>query len=143
MTLRETLFTVCLIILILCLSAGFMFTGQWIGVLAACITGLVWYLAKKNPASWLPHFCLLASVCQAVIGTLTGFPHLLALFSSGIALAVWDLLFLNADLGINPSEAQTRQFEYKHIQSLALAVGLGSAAGGLGRLLHLEPRFSC
>lgn len=141
MALRKVLFVVCLAALIICLAAGFVITGQWAGVVLALITGLIWYLARKNTITWLPHVCLLATECQAVIGLLTGFPPYLGIFSSGIALAVWDLLFLNAALGNSSSGEQTRRYEFSHLQSLALAVGFGIAAGGLGRLLHLQIPF--
>lgn len=138
---RNILFFACLIILTICLAAGFLVTGQQAGVLIAVSTGIFWYVARKNEFAWLPHLCLLASVSQAVIGVLTGFPPLLAIFSSAMALAVWDLLFLNTALGSTPSGEQTRRYENSHLQSLALAVVFGITAGGLGRLLNLQIPF--
>jgi len=141
MALRKTLFAVCLAVSVLCLAAGYGIAGQWIGAVMAIITGLAWLLARKYPASWLPHICLLASVCMAVVGRLTGSPPLLMICGSGIALAAWDLLLLDAALGSNSSGEQTRQYENKHLQSLVLVLGSGLCVVFLGRSLTLEIPF--
>ena len=141
MALRKTFFVICLVVSMLCLAAGYGIAGQWIGAVIAIITGLAWLLARKYPASWLPHICLLASVCLAVVGRLTGAPPLLMICGSGLALAVWDLLFLDDALGSHSSGEQTRRYENKHLQSLALALGSGLIVAFLGRLLNLQIPF--
>ena len=60
---------------------------------------------------------------------------------SGFALAVWDLIILDHALGDNSSEVRTRQYESKHLQSLALALGSGLLLAFLGRLLNLQIPF--
>ena len=125
----------------LCLTAGYGIAGQWIGAAIAIITGLAWLLARKYPASGLPFICLVVSVCLAVVGQLSGSPPLLMICGSGFALAVWDLIFLDDALGSNSSEEQTRQYESKHLQSLALALGFGLLIAFLGRLLNLQDPF--
>ena len=140
MALRKTFFAVCLVVSVLCLAAGYGIAGQWIGAVMAIIAGLAWLLARKYP-NWLPHICLLASVCMAVVGRLTGSPPLLMICGSGIALAVWDLLLLDAALGRNSSGEQTRQYENKHLQSLVLVLGSGLCAVFLGRSLTLRTPF--
>jgi hypothetical protein len=141
MTFRKTLFAVCLVVSVLCLASGYGIAGKWIGVVMAIITGLVWLLARKYPASWLPHICLFASVCLAVIGRLTGSPPLLMICGSGVALAVWDLLLLEAALGSDSSGEQTRRYENKHLQSLVLVLGAGLCVVFFGRLLTLQIPF--
>lgn len=141
MALRKIFFVVCLIVSMLCLAAGFGITGQWIGAVIAIITGTAWLLARKYPDSGLPFICLLISVCLAVIGSLYGSPPLLMICGSGFALAVWDLLFLDYALRSNSSEKKTRQYENKHLQSLALALGSGLLIVFFGRLLHLQLPF--
>jgi hypothetical protein len=138
---RKTFFFVCLVVSTLCLAAGFTLAGQWLGVLFAILTGPAWWLARKYPVSWLPLICLFGSVCLAATGLLIGSSPLLMICGSGAALAVWDLLFLEAALGSNPSEGQTRQYENKHLQSLALALGFGLSVAILGRLLDLQIPF--
>jgi len=61
--------------------------------------------------------------------------------SSGFALAVWDLLFLDDTMGSNSSNEQSRQYESKHLQALALALGSGLLVALLGRLLNLQIPF--
>jgi hypothetical protein len=141
MAFRKTFFAVCLVVSVLCLASGYGIAGKWIGVAMVIITGLAWLLAQKYLDSWLPHVCLLASVCLAVVGRLTGSPPLLMICGSGVALAVWDLLLLDAALGSNSSGEQTRQYENKHLQSLVLVQGSGLGVVFLGRLLTLQIPF--
>jgi hypothetical protein len=83
----------------------------------------------------------LATIALAVTGSLTGSPASLMIIGSAAALAAWDLLFLDAALVSNSPGEQTRQFETKHLQSLALALGSGLLAAFLGSLLHLRISF--
>ena len=142
MSLRKIFFTVCLAASVFCLAAGYAFAGQWIGVMTAMSTGLAWLLARKYPASGLPLICLLTSVGMAVVGQLTGIPSLLMICSSGITLAVWDLLLLDVALESNSSGAQTCQYENKHLRSLVLTLSSGLCAALLGRLLTLHIPFA-
>ena len=135
MALRKIFFIVCLVASVLCLAVGYGLVGQWFGVVMAIITGGAWVLARKYPTSQLPLICLLVSTCLAVIGQLTGAPPWLIICGSGSALALYDLLYLDVALGSNLSGEQTRQYENKHLQSLALALGSGLLVVFLGRLL--------
>jgi hypothetical protein len=139
--LRKSFFVICLIVSMLCLAAGYGIAGKWIGTVIAIITGLAWLLARKYPDSGLPVICLVVSVCLAVAGRLMGSPPLLMICGSGFALAVWDLVFLDKALGRVSSGIQTRQYERKHLQSLALALGTGLFVAFLGRLLNFQIPF--
>jgi hypothetical protein len=141
MNIRKTFFVVCPVVSMLCLTAGYGFAGQWVGAALAMISGLAWLPARKYPASGLPHLCLIASVALAMIGQLTGTPPLLMIIGSGFALAVWDLILLDAALGKNSSGEQIRRYENKHLQSLALALGSGLLVAFLGGLLHFQIPF--
>ncbi len=141
MALRKISFAVCMVLSVFCLAAGYGIAGQWIGMIIAITIGFAWLLARKYPASGLPLICLLASVCLAVVGRLTGSPPLLMICGSGFALAVWDLLLLDVGLGSNLFGEQTRQYESKHLQSLILALGLGLFVAFLGRLVTLQIPF--
>jgi hypothetical protein len=141
MPLRKIWFVFCMMLSVFCLAVGYTITGQWIGALVAILMIPAWLLARKHPLTWLPFICLLASVCLAVIGKLTGAPPFLMIFGSGVALAVWDLLFLDSALGSNSSGEQTRQYENKHLQSLTLALGFGLSVAFLGRLFNLHIPF--
>jgi hypothetical protein len=141
MTFRKSVFILCVITLVLCLAVGFEFTGQWIGSLIAFSMGPAWLIARKYPNSWLPVFCLLISISLAVVGKLTGGSSLLMIFGSGVSLAVWDLLSLDVALGSNVVNAQSHQYENKHLQSLALALGFGLLVAFLGHSLNLEIPF--
>ena len=129
MALRKIAFVICLVILILSLVSGYIIAGQWIGAVIAIIIGSAWLLAKKYPNSSLLFICLLLSVCLAVAGRLIGSPPLLMICSSGAALVVWDLLFLDRALGKRTLEEQTRRFEHQHLQSLMIAVGVWTFDG--------------
>jgi hypothetical protein len=138
---RKKIFAVCVVLSALCLVAGYSVTGQWVGVVIAIITGPGWLLARKYPASSLPLLCLSATMGLAVTGSLTGSPASLMIIGSAVALAAWDLLYLDAAVVSNSPWEQTRLFETKHLQSLALALGSGLLAAFLGSLLHLRISF--
>jgi hypothetical protein len=138
---RKTFFAACTVVSVLCLAAGYAVTGLWVYAAIVIITGPAWLLARKYPASGLPHICLLGSVFLAAAGMLSGFPPSLMILGSGAALAAWDLLLLDAALGSYTSGEQTRRYEINHLQSLALALGAGLFATFLGRLLNLQIPF--
>jgi uncharacterized membrane protein AbrB (regulator of aidB expression) len=135
------LFYGSLLALILCAAAGSGSVQSWVGVALAIALGPAWVLALKSPASWLPFFCLLASVGLAAVERLWGAPAGLVLAGGGLALVVWDLVFLNSALDGGFSGEQTRRYEKKHLQSLGLAVGSGLAVASLGRWLNLQLPF--
>jgi hypothetical protein len=124
-----------------CLTAGFWITGKWIGALVAILIGPAWLFARKNMDPWLPFICLLASVGLAVAGRLFGAPYLLMILGSALALAVWDLIYLDTALGKNSCGAQTRRYENKHVQSLVLALGFGLFVALLGRFINIRIPF--
>jgi hypothetical protein len=138
---RKIFFAACLMVSVLCLVAGYGIAGQWVGVVIAIIMGPAWLFARKYTDLWLPHICLLISVCLAIVGSLTGAPPLLMICASGFALVVWDLSFLDAALGSKSSGEQTRQYENRHLQSLMMALSSGLVIAFLGRLLHLQVPF--
>lgn len=141
MTNRKIFFAISLAALVLCLIAGYGIAGQWIGVVITIITGLGWLLGLKYPLFWLPHICLTVSVCLAVAGCLAGYSPLLMIFGSGAALAVWDVLLLDASLRSSSPGEQTRRYETDHLQLLALAIGAALVVVFLGQLLHFQVPF--
>jgi hypothetical protein len=141
MAFRKIFFVVCLVVSMLCLTAGYWFAGQWLGAVIAIASGLAWLPARKYPVSSLPHICLFVSVGLAVTGQLTGTPPLLMICGSGFALAVWDLILLGGALGTNSSGDQVRRYENSHLQSLALALGAGLLVAFLGSMLYLQIPF--
>jgi hypothetical protein len=141
MALRKILFTISLLVFVLCLGTGYVTTGQWLGVVVTMITGLAWLMVQKYSTSWLPHICLVVSVGLAVAGVLSGSPALWMIIGSGMALVVWDLLFLNDALRDTPSGYQTRRYEKFHFRSLSISLGTGLLAAFLGRFIHLQITF--
>lgn len=138
---RKTFFVVCLVISMFCLAAGYVIAGLWIGAVIAIVTGVVWLLDRKYMDTLLSHICLLVSVCLAVVGQLTGSPPLLMICGSVFALATWDLLSLDIALKSSSYGEQTRRYENKHLQSLALALGCGLIMGFVGRWLNFQIPF--
>ena len=63
------------------------------------------------------------------------------IFASAVALAVWDLLVLDSELGNTSSVEQTRRYETRHLQSLTLALGSGLLATLLGSFLKIQMPF--
>jgi hypothetical protein len=132
---------ISLIIFALCLAAGYGMAGKWMGSLVAILMGPAWLFARKNMDPWLPFICLLASVGLAVAGRLFGAPYLLMILGSALALAAWDLTYLDVALRNNSFGEQTRRYENKHIQSLVLALGFGLFGTILGHIIVLRFPF--
>jgi hypothetical protein len=141
MSLRKIYFIICLVLSTVCLAVGFIITGLWIGSVIAIITGLAWLPSRKYPSSLLPHICLFASVCLAVVGLLTSSPPLLMICGSGASLAAWDVLFLDDALKVSSYEGQTRRYENNHLQSMVLSLGCGMILAFAGRLLNFQIPF--
>ena len=141
MSLRKTFFVICQVLSILCLAIGYGIVGHWIGAVIALLAGFAWLLARIYPASGLSLICLLVSVGLAVAGVLTGSLPWLMISGSGFALATWDLLLLDTALGNNASGEQTKRYESKHLQSLALTLGSGLFMAFFGRFLNLQIPF--
>ena len=141
MSLRKNLFVICLILSGLCLAAGYGIAGQWIGAVLSILTVPAWLLARKYPSPRLPLVCLLVTVGFAVVGRLVGSPPFLMIFASAVALAVWDLMVLDSALGNTSDGEQTRHYETRHLQSLALALGAGLLAMLLGSFLRIQMPF--
>ena len=138
---RKTSFVICLTVSMLCLAVSYGIAGQWLGAFIAILTGLAWLPARKYPASGLPFICLVVSVGLAMVGLLIGSLPLLIICGSAFALAVWDLIFLDDTLGTNSPGEQTRQYENKHLQTLALALGSGLIVTFVGRFLNFQIPF--
>jgi hypothetical protein len=132
---------ISLFILVLCLAAGYWIAGKWMGALVSVLMGPAWLFARKNSDPWLPFICLLASVGLAVAGSLFGAPYLLMILGSALALAVWDLIHLDAALRNNSIGGQTSRYENMHIQSLVLGLGFGLLGTLLGRFIVLRFPF--
>ena len=141
MSLRKTFFAVCLIVSVLCLAIGYGLAGHWLGALSVSLLGPGWWFARKYHGSHMPLFCLLASVGLGVAGRLSGAPPLLMIFGSAVALAVWDLLYLDSALGTHSPTEQTSQYEKEHLRSLTLAIGGALLAILLGRFLRIQVSF--
>jgi hypothetical protein len=139
MSRRKVYFVICMLISTVCLAAGYASAGQWMGAGLAIILIAAWWLARKYPDADLGFICLLSSVCLAVAGQLSGAMAVLMTCGAGAALAAWDLLEL--DESLKGDEPQTREYESRHLQALALALGSGLLLAILGRLLNFQMPF--
>jgi len=139
MSRRRIFFVICMLISAACLAAGYASAGQWIGAVLAIILAAAWLLARRYPGADLGFICLLGSVCLAVAGQLSRAQPVLMTCGAGAALAAWDLLGLDETL--NGGEPQNREYENRHLQALASALGSGLLLAVLGRLLNLQVPF--
>lgn len=141
MPLRKLLFFMAWFALMLSLAIGYGLVGHWVGVALAGAVGLGWVVALEYPEAWLTFTCLTLSIGLAVVGRLTGATPGWMLCAAGLALAVWDLLFLNSALkGSLPAE-HTRRYERAYLRALGLALAGGLGVASLGRLLVLRLSF--
>jgi hypothetical protein len=97
--------------------------------------------AYKWSFTWLPSAALVVSVSLAAVGLLAGAAPFLMLLGSTLALANWDLAFLNRILEGSLSTKAVTLLESKHYQSLALVLGLALLATITGRLIRFQIPF--
>lgn len=138
MSLRKVFFVLCLITSVFCLTAGFGIAGWWALAVLSGLLGPGWLLAQKYPGAKLQSVCLLASVGFAVVGILIGSPAIWMVLGATMALAVWDLLLLDAAVGKRSSVEQTRHYENSHLRSLALALSVGLVVSLFGHLISIQ-----
>ena len=141
MSLRNTLFVICLVLSVLCLAAGYALARGWIGAALSILLGPVWWFARRSPTSWGPFLCLFGSAGLAAAGTLLGSPPVLMILGAAAALAAWDLVSLMSALGGGAEMEPSRQYEKAHMRSLTLAVGGGLFVALLGRLIRVDIPF--
>lgn len=141
MSLRKVCFFLCLIISVLCLTAGFGIAGRWVLAVLTGLLGPGWLLTQKYPGARLQSICLLASIGFAVTGILLSSQPILMMVGSTVSLAVWDLSLLDAAIGKRLLAEQTRHYENSHLRSLALALSLGLLAILFGRFLSIQIPF--
>ena len=133
MSLRKTLFPLCLAASTACLAVAYCLVGRWWGACAVILPGVFLLFHGKIPGRWLPPACLSSMLCAAAVGLFSGAsPHLM-LPGAALALAAWDLVYLDRVMAGSGGAHAARRSEMKHARSLALALGLGllSAEGGI------------
>jgi hypothetical protein len=141
MPLRKILGLICLLLTALCLGFGAAMVGKWFAFAAGSFTLLIGLLAFKWPSSWLPSAALLGSVCLAAGGLLFGASPSLMLLGVTLALADWDLAFLDLVPADGSSVRAVSLLEQKHYQSLALAIGLTLLLTVAGRIIRFQIPF--
>jgi hypothetical protein len=124
-----------------CLAGGFGMTGQWIATALVLAPGFAWLYSQKFPFTWPAPACLIGFVFLAAFGLFEKSPAFLMVLGATAASASWDLQNLDRSMaGSSPTET-ARQFEKNHIQSLAIALGLGLLVAGTGLLFALQVPF--
>ncbi len=138
MSFRQTCFLFCLGLGLICLAGGYGMAGQWVGASIVFLPVLALFFSRRLKSAWLlPSLCLVSLVGLAAFGLWVGAPTLLMILGATAALAAWNL-----DLRETSSLTVTaRRFEYKHIQSVALALGLGLVIAAGVRLVPLQIPF--
>jgi len=141
MPLRKILGFLCLILAALCMAIGYAIIGHGIAIATALVILPAWLAAYKWPSTWLPATALVVSVSLAAIGLCAGASPLLMLLGATLALANWDLAFLDhVQVGSSSTQAVTL-LEKKHYQSLVLALGLALLAIITGRIIRFQIPF--
>ncbi|NMB55261.1 MAG: hypothetical protein GYA15_11220 [Leptolinea sp.] len=140
-SLSHILFLVCLVFYAILLSAGYAMIHQWLWLFIVLLSACAWLFIRKYSRTWLPVILLIVSTGLAAGGKLAGIPPVLAITGAGLALAVWDLSLMDAEMVEIPEDDQTRSAEMNHLRSLGLAAGGSVVLISVGHLLHLKMPF--
>ena len=124
-----------------CLAVGYAMAGQWVALGAVLIAFLAWLAARQRQSTWLSLAALVISISLAAAGLLSGASPTFMIFSATLALASWDLVFLDHILAGSSSAQTVTLLEKKLYQSLVLALGLGLLAAVTGRMIRLQIPF--
>jgi hypothetical protein len=165
MTFRTNIFALCLASSAACIFVGYAMTGAWPG---ACLSLLPCVLAafhRRLSAPWVPTAFLACMVGIAAAGLFLGAAAFLMIAGAALALGTWDLANLERSIkgdgpaaprfkerprGANaprfkehPRGANAPRFkdEWRHIHSLALALGAGLFAAACALVLPLRLPF--
>ncbi len=121
---RLFLFT-SLVLSTLCLAGGYALAGQWTGAWLALLLCPVWLTGWKYRLPLLVYACMTAVVCLAAAGLLLESIFWLMIAGLGFGLAAWDGLLLEISFCNVPAGQNKEAARNKHLQSLALATGVG------------------
>jgi len=146
---RKAILAVSLCLLGLSLTSGYYLIGNRIGLAASIFFIVAWLVywrfaqtvSGSGFASSLPPVFLFVSVGLAVSGLLLGVSAILMIVSTGLSLAVWDLLALDIALSGQPLEERGRRYEARHLHSLAMALGAGCLVSLGARLINFRVPF--
>jgi hypothetical protein len=139
MSFRKALFLMCLAASTAFLAVAYCLVGLWWGACAVILPGVFLLFHGKIPGRWLPPAYLSSMLCAAAVGLWAGAsPHLM-LPGAALALAAWDLMYLDRAMAGSGGAHAAGRSEMKHARSLALALGLGllSAEGGIALSVRL------
>lgn len=140
-SLSRILFLVCLIFYTILMSAGYAMIRQWLWLFMVLLSASAWLFIRKYLRTWLTGILLIVSTGLAAGGKLAGIPPVLAITGAGLALAVWDLSLMDAEIVEAPVDDQTRSVEMNHLCSLGLAAGGSVVLISTGHFLHLNLPF--
>ena len=140
-SISRILFLLCLISYAVLLSAGYAMIHQWLWMFMALLGASAWLFIRKYSRTWLPGILLIVSTALAAGGKLAGIPPVFAITGAGLALAIWDLSLMDAEIVDAPVDDQTRSAEMNHLRALGLTAGGSALLISSGHLLHLKIPF--
>lgn len=113
--------------------------GEWGGVLAGSVLGLVWITGLWRRWHWLTGAGLFGVAVLAAWGMWLGLPAAWLLAGVIAALAAWDLAHFARRLELPGHPVVNRAaLVQAHLQRSGLAVGLGLLLGGIALALTLD-----
>jgi hypothetical protein len=114
----------CLLASTLCLAAAYMLVGYWEILLGILAVALFWTVARKWSPFWPASSLLAIYLMLATAGVVLKAPVLLMVTGCVFALACWDLTDFAESLVGNASLSARALMEKRHLQSLAITVGI-------------------
>jgi len=141
MKIHSIYLTICLIITIGCISAGYLSAGHWQILPILLMLVLFWIYAKKRSVFWSASILLVVSVILTAIGIMANLSLGLMIITCAGALLCWELIQFNQSMMINSASISNIAFEKNHLQSLSIAAFSGLILSFLGSVINLNLPF--
>jgi hypothetical protein len=142
MTLRKSLFALCLASSAACIAVGYAMIGAWLGaclILLPCVPAA---FHRKLSAHWLPTVFLFCTVGFAAAGLLLGTPAFTMIAGAALALGTWDLANLERAIEDGGGASAPRSgAERRHVLLLGCALGAGLIAAAAALVVPLRLPF--
>jgi hypothetical protein len=137
-----------MMIMVVTISIGIPFgiNGQWWGVIACSLTGILWLLPTRFYSNLRTAMCLLGFSFLGVLGFLFGHSPWLLLTNFVLLLIAWDLdhysyIFYNYEQD-QDNRKMARLHFYAHLKRLGLLAALGWLLGALAMNIRIQINFS-
>jgi len=117
-----------------------LIAGEWAWASVSILLALAWWAANRRGYRW-GSAAFVVFVCVSALGMLSGQPKAAMIVSISAALAAWDLDHWILQVRDRPQDLPGSGMENRHLEVLAVVIGVGTLAGILAVSLSIPLSF--